>query len=355
MLDTQPGQGRARLAVTPGQEQAEITRLSRLSWVQYAEPNYLVHAALVPDDPLYSQQWDLQRIDASDAWDRTFGDPALVVAVIDSGIDRGHPEFAGRVLAGYNYVNPAAPPDDDYGHGTHVAGILAAALDNGIGVAGLAPNVKILPIKVLDFTGSGSYDNVTTAIYQAVAAGAAVINLSLGGTAASKAFQGAVDYAISHNVVVVAAAGNYIGNIPFYPAGCGGVIAVTATDAQDQWAATYSAYQSYVALAAPGGPTLSTLPLSMSSAGYDYESGTSMAAPLVAGSAALIRSLRPDATPADVLAILEESADKVTAPAGCPYDAHGHSDCLGYGRLDVGAAVRRATLSFILALPLLGR
>ncbi len=177
VLDTRPEYGTARLAVPAGREQDEIARLSEMPWVEYAELNYIAWAAaapqgeaLYPNDPYIGDQWNMRRIGAPEAWAVTFGSSSIVVAVVDSGVDLAHPEFAGQfhdpLLPGYDYVNNDNVPSDDTAnsHGTHVTGILAAAANNGIGVAGLAPKVKILPLKVLDSTGSGTYDNIAAGI-----------------------------------------------------------------------------------------------------------------------------------------------------------------------------------------------
>ena len=260
VLDVQPEYGMGRVAVAAGQEQAEIARLSALPWVRYAEPNYFAHAAGYPTDPYIGDQWNMRRVSAPAAWDLTFGSYSIVVAVIDSGVDLGHPEFAGRLLPGKNYVNPNGLPNDDYGHGTHVTGIIAAAANNGLGVAGLAANVKILPLKALNSQGVGTLYNIATAINDATSYGAQVINLSLGSPYDDSGVRTAIDTAVSSSVFVAAAAGNCAqggggcgsSNPNYYPAAYPGVVAVGATDHYDNWA-DYSGYKSYVDLAAPGG------------------------------------------------------------------------------------------------------
>ena len=294
VLDAQPEYGMGRLAVTAGLEQVEIARLSALPWVRYAELNYLAHAAGYPNDPYIGNQWHMRRVAVPAAWDLTFGSYSIVVAVIDSGIDRNHPEFAGRLAPGYDYVNGDFDPSDDYGHGTHVTGIIAAAANNGVGVAGLAANVRILPLKALDSQGAGTYANIGLAIRRAADNNAQVINLSLGGLYPSADLSDAIDYAISRNALVVAAAGNCAQggaecggsfNPDYYPAAYPHVLAVSATDHYDNWA-SYSGYKSYVGMAAPGGvgwdQIMSTVP-----GGYGSKYGTSMATSLVSAAAAL--------------------------------------------------------------------
>jgi subtilisin family serine protease len=358
VLDISPNHGLARLATAPGQEQAEIGRLTRLPWVTYAALNYVVHAAAVPDDPLYPQQWNLTAVKAEAAWEMSQGNRGTVVAVIDSGVDPGHPEFAGRLLTGLNYTDQGQPADtfDDYGHGTHVAGILAAAINNGIGVAGLAPKVRILPIKVLNAQGNGTFYDIQSAIYWATdyltghttTGSGRVLNLSLGGylldSATIHALQAAIDHANANGVLVVAASGNFgQASPPYYPAACRGVLAVGATQRNDR-RAPYSNYGSFLSLVAPGGvegdPILSTLPTWKSPEGYGYDYGTSMAAPLVSATAALTWDLWPGASPAQITVALEDMADKVPDMEGiCPYSG-GRSDCFGYGRLNAARSVR---------------
>jgi len=345
VLDVQPEYGMGRVAVAPGQEQAEIARLSVLPWVRYAEPNYLAHAAGYPTDPYIGDQWNMRRVGAPAAWDLKFDSVSLVVAVIDSGVDRTHPEFAGRLAPGYDYVNSDDDPSDDYGHGTHVTGIIAAAANNGVGVAGLAATVKILPLKALDAQGVGTYANIGLAIRRAADNSVEVINLSLGGIYPSADLSDAINYAASRNALVVAAAGNCAQggaecggafNPDYYPAAYPGVIAVGATDHYDNWA-EYSGFKSYIGLAAPGGvigdQIMSTVP-----GGYGLRYGTSMATPLVSGAAALVMTYMPAATSAEVADILKSTADKV-GPYGY---VGGRNDRYGAGRLNVEGAVRRA-------------
>lgn len=345
VLDLHPTYGTARLAVPPGREQAEIGRLAALPWVKFAELNHLAHAAGYPDDPYIGDQWNLRRVGAAAAWDVTTGSLSIVVALVDSGVDLGHPEFTGRLLPGYDYVNWDSTPNDDYGHGTHVAGVLAAAADNGVGVAGLAPKVKLLPLKVLDATGAGSYWDIATAIQRAADSSAQVINLSLGGFADDTILRDAVNYALQRNCLVVAAAGNcaqggaqcgYRVNPLFYPAAYPGVVAVAATDHYDN-RAPYSGYHSYVALAAPGGlvddQIWSTIP-----GGYGFKYGTSMATALASAAATLVWTLAPTAPYTQIADILKNTADKVGSE---PYIG-GRNDYFGYGRLNVARAVRWA-------------
>lgn len=351
VLEAEPYYGIARLAVPPGREQAEIARLSTLPWVQYAEPNFIAHAAdTYPTDPYFDRQWNMLRVNAPAAWDLTMGSDSIVVAVVDSGIDLSHPEFAGRILAGHDYVRGDAIPNDEHGHGTHVSGIIAAAANNGIGVAGLAPNVKILPLKVLDNTGSGLYSNIALAILAATDYGAQIINMSLQGLDPSDILHNAVVYARERDRLQVAAAGNcaeggyycnFIINHEVYPGAYSEVITVAASDYFDNWA-TYSNYNDHVDLAAPGGTSAYRIWSTLPASSYGYNQGTSMATPMVSAAAALVWTCVPTATRQDVINILKQTADKV---GSFEYDEYGRNPYFGYGRLNAGSAVPLPSLS----------
>ncbi len=362
VVAAQPEYGTAVLAVPAGSEMAEVDRLRRLPWVAYAEPNYLALAAggagaapIYPTDPSFGEQWNMRRIAAPAAWGLTLGSSTITVALVDSGVDRGHPEFAGRLLPGWDYVNNDSDPSDDYGHGTHVAGILAAAMNNGLGVAGLAPQVKLLPLKVLDSSGGGSYANIASAIRRAADAGAQIINVSLGGSAWSQDMLDAVNYAQARQpvgVLVVAAIGNCAqggsacsgANPDFYPAGYPGVLAVASSDHFDRWA-TYSNYKSYVGIAAPGGVSADQILSTLPGSAYGTKYGTSMATPLVSAAAALVWTLKPAASYSEVAGILKDTADEVGSNplTGQPLSyTGGRNNYFGDGRLNVGKAVRWA-------------
>jgi thermitase len=355
VLAVEPYYGTARLSVPPGQEQTETARLSALPWIEYAEPNYIVYAAdTYPNDPDIDRLWNMRRVYAPAAWDLTMGSSSIVVAAVDSGIDLNHPEFAGRILPGWDYVGDNGNgvqdpfPNDENNHGTHISGIIAAAANNAIGVAGLAPNVKILPLKVLNAAGYGDDYNIGLAIRNAADHSAQIINLSLQGLYDSLYIRAAVLYATQKGTLVVAAAGNcaqggpncnFTNNPIIYPAAYPDVLAVAATDHDDNWA-SYSGYKSYVGVAAPGGispdPIWSTVRLSQGSYGYEY--GTSMATPLVSAAAALVWTYLPTASSTQIANILKQTADKV----GVYAYPNGRNDYFGYGRLNVGRAVRWA-------------
>ena len=260
------------------------------------------NGAFIPNDPDYNDTqlvYAPQQIDAEGAWDFTRGDQDLIVAVLDTGIDPSHPEFAGRLLPGWDFVNDDADPSDDQGHGTHVAGIIAAGIDNGIGMAGIAGDVKILPVKVLNDTGSGWWSDVSAGITYAADQGAKVINLSLAGEVDSFTLHDAISYAVSKGVTVVAAAGNDSSDTPVYPAAYDEVLALGATTYDGtRW--SLSNYGPNVDALAPGGLVWSTYWSADGSASYQFMSGTSMASPHGAGVAALMYSRNSELTPQEV-------------------------------------------------------
>jgi len=242
---------------------------------------------VVPNDPLLGSQWGWRRLGGPSL--RTVGDGGtLVVAVLDTGVDAAHPDLAGRVLAGWDSMNPAGDGRrDPNGHGTHVAGIIAAGVDNAEGIAGVAPGVRILPVRVLDASGNGDDDELALGIIWAVDHGADILNLSIGGAVPSALLEGAIDYALDAGVLVVVAAGNAgaSGNVPSYPAAYPQVLAVGATDSADR-RAIFSNTGSYLDIAAPGSWIVSTWP----GGRYQTSSGTSMAAPFVSAAAALVQA-----------------------------------------------------------------
>ena len=292
-----------------------------------------VRAADAPtgDDQFRSLQWDLARINAPSAWARSTG-AGITVAVIDTGVDANHPDLAGQVLPGGDLVDGTeGTATDPNGHGTHVAGTIAALTGNGLGVSGIAPDAKILPVRVLGPDGSGYLSTAASGVIYAADHGADVINLSLSATVQTDAMTNAVAYARSRNVVVVAAAGNARsqGSPVSYPAADPGVIAVAATDSADN-PATYSNRGGYVDVAAPGTSIASTFP----GASYRRMSGTSMAAPHVAAVAALVKAYDKSLSPDRIEQVIESSSVDLGTP--------GRDDDFGTGLVDAAAAVASA-------------
>ncbi len=288
-------------------------------------------------DPSVASQWGLRALSFSStqAWSRG---AKVVVAVVDDGVDRAHPDLAGAVLAGKNIANPARAVDPG-SHGTHVAGIIAARANNGVGGSGLAPGVRILPVDV--FNGESATDATVASgiVWAAKQPGVRVINLSLGGPDATDVLKRAVDYARSRNIVVVAAAGNDGARVPSYPASYPGVVGVGAVD-RDLSLASFSSIGSQVDLVAPGVDILSTscaltyeteatdvCPLNATTHQprhiYVRMSGTSMATPFVSASAALVASRFPSWTAARIATEMQATARDL--------GTKGRDDLYGYG------------------------
>jgi len=253
--------------------------------VVYAEPNYLYNITWTPNDPAYSQQWAWNVIDAPAGWDITRGSSSTIIAVIDTGIQLNHPDLDAKIVAGYDFVQGDTVADDLNGHGTHVAGTSAAESNNGANGAGVCPNCRLMPVRVLNRLGSGSLANIASGITYAADNGAKVINMSLGGSSGSTALQNAVNYAWNKGVFLACAAGNNGNTAAAYPAyysNCFAVAATTSSDAK----ASFSTYGTWVEVAAPGDGIYSTWKGSSS----NTISGTSMASPHVAGLAGLLAS-----------------------------------------------------------------
>lgn len=350
--------------VPPGREDEVRAQLAADPQVAAVARNYLVQANAapgIPNDPQYNQQWALPAIHAPEAWGNGARATGITVAVIDTGADYGHPDLANVLLPGCNYVGNMQPTgpicgptvaNDDHGHGTHVAGIIAAQANNGIGISGLAWGTRILPLKVLDSNGIGAWSEVADALhYAANQSGVRVINLSLGSdpyfspmSGELRVLQAGIDAARSKGIVVVAAAGNDGVNLdrtPVYPAALPGVIAVAAT-AQGNTRASWSNYGSVIALAAPGVGIRSTFCAYNRAAracGHDYTalSGTSMAAPHVAALAALVLTRYPGLNPDGVRETMQAHAtDLGTA---------GRDQMFGAGLINVAATLGELRLS----------
>jgi len=291
-------------------------------------------AASVPNDPYYADyQWNLRQIRAPEAWDLTTGDRRVVIAIVDTGIALDHPDLIDKLVPGINLVTPGAPPADDNGHGTHMAGIAAAATNNGVGVAGVSWEARLMPVKVLDQTGGGDVNRVAQGITWAVDHGARVINLSFDGPDPSQALADAVQYARGKGALVVAAVGNEGRADPTYPAALDGVMAVAATDRNDQRLAS-SNTGSYVSVAAPGQDIPSTYWDPSAGNTYALASTSSQGAPHVAGLAGLIWSVNPDLSGDAVRQLIENHADDVGRP--------GRDDETGFGRINAYRALQAA-------------
>ena len=355
-----------------------IKTLKRDPKIEYAEPNYKVRTMAAPNDAGFPFQWHYPLIDLPTAWDTTAGSPEVIVAVVDTGILSGHPDLGGQWVAGYDFVRSAQsagdgdgidPDPEDTGggrggasssfHGTHVSGTVAAAGNNRIGVVGVAYNARVMPLRALGVGGEGTTYDVDQAIRFAAglandsgtvpAQRANIINLSLGGAPFSQSSQELYQRVRAAGISMVAAAGNEASGRPSYPAAYDAVISVAAVDAQRQ-RASYSNTGSSIDIAAPGGNNsvdlngdgypdgvLSTGGLEAGgSYSYTFQNGTSMAAPHVAGVLALMLSVNPGLSPADIdsLLIRGELSDDLGAP--------GRDNEFGYGLVNAQRAVLAA-------------
>ncbi len=345
-----------------GQECATVARLQGDARVAYADLDYAIQSTdvITPSDPGWAQQWALPQINAPQAWSIVTDTTPLVIAVVDSGLKLDHPDLASQVWtnsdetpgnfidddgngqiddvhgwhfyhawAGSTYVpRQDANVADDYGHGTHVAGIIGATGNNGLGITGVAWAARVMPVKVLDQYGTGWYSDIAAGIVYAVDNGANIINLSLGGETDSPVLREPIEYAQAHGVLVVAATGNTGGSV-LYPAAYPSVLAVAATDQADQRAA-FSNFGPEVDVAAPGVDIYSTWPWVT---GYFTKSGTSMAAPHVTGVAALVWTHRPQLSAQLVASMIMLTATDI--------DAGGWDQYTGFGRVDAYRAVEQ--------------
>lgn len=286
----------------------------------YVEPHWIyVTQAVTPNDEYFlPYQWNLTAIQAPQAWDISKGTSKIKIAVIDTGVDLTHPDLQKKLLPGVNVLDSSKSVNDDNGHGTHVTGIIAATINNKRGIAGLTWNSKIMPIKALDGSGAGTSFSVADGIIEATDRGAHVINLSLGNYASSQFLRDSVRYANQHNVLVVAASGNDHSNQPSYPAAYPEVIAVAASTVKNQ-IAPFSNFGSYVDITAPGDNIASTY----SGNQYASLSGTSMATPHVTALCALVRSINPRLSNAEVIKIITSTASDKGPAKFDPYFGHG--------------------------------
>ena len=304
-----------------------LASLKRNKSVEYAELNRKRFAVMTPNDPYYNQQYGLSIINGPGGWDIERGQSnGIKIAIVDTGADFSHPELAGKLTGGWDFVNNNSIAQDDNGHGSHVAGIAAAATNNALGVAGLSWGAQIMPVKVLDSEGSGTDETVSNGITYAVDNGAKVISLSLGGYDFSQTMQNATDYAFNHGVMVLAAAGNDGDGTVIYPAGNSNVIGVAATDSKDK-RAYFSNFNSSVDVSAPGVDIIS----SYIGGGYAYGSGTSMATPFASGLAALVFSQNPSLSINQAYNTVTQNSDDLGPSGWDPY--------YGFGRINAYNAI----------------
>jgi subtilisin family serine protease len=342
----------ALVSVDPNETEAATEALLRQRVVQYVEPNFVLRANRLPNDRLFGEQWGLRNlgqyggkpgadIGATGAWDVSTG-ANVTVAVVDTGIDFAHPDLAPNAWSnpadppngvdddhngfvddvhGANFIGENGNPNDDAGHGSHVAGIIGAKGNNAIGVAGLDWDVKLMALKFLDANGEGNTADAANAIDYAISHGARVINASWGGPAFSLALYQAVKRAGDRGVVFVAASGNDGKNAdvkPDFPAAFDlpNVISVAATGASDELVDFSNYGPVTVDLAAPGDDIESTVPRNVDSSGYASFSGTSMATPYVSGAVALYLSHFPQASGDQARSAILQTVDKLPSLAG---------------------------------------
>jgi hypothetical protein len=361
--------------VKPGASVAQAVRaLARNPEVEYVEPDAVARitgsaAPLIPNDPYFSYQWALQNtgqnlvlqftdgsrvsvtgssgadINAPAAWNISTGSANIVLAVLDTGI-ANHPEFAGRLVAGKNFVTPGTDPQDDNGHGTAVASIAAATGGNNLLMAGVDWQCKIMPVKVADALGNADYSAIETGLTYAADQGAKVINLSEAGTVDSPQLRNAIEYAQAQGAIIVSSMGNANISTPFYPAAYSAVIAVGATNSNDQRAVPFSCkngagsnYGSKIDFVAPG-DTLIALSNTDLIHGF-FWCGTSVAASMVSGTVTLMLAVNPALTFDQVYAALKTGArDQVGLTTE---DTQGWDEYYGWGRIDTYRSLVAAT------------
>jgi subtilisin family serine protease len=339
--------GVVKVLVPVGREAEYRTQFLQDSDVLFAEPDYYIQAAFIPNDPLWSAsnlaplgQYGPVHINAPAAWDVTTGSSSTILAIIDSGVDVTHPEFKGRLVTGHDFVDNDTTPEDLCGHGTHVAGIAAATGNNGIGIAGIDWKARIMPVRVLDNDCNGTFEDVAKGIVWSVKHGAHVINMSLGSCGPSQLLEYSTYYAYFHGVAIIAAAGNRSSfcSAVLYPAAYPRVLAVGATDQNDQ-RAYFSDTGAALDVVAPGMDILSTTPMKGSFLlkglfmpnQYGLLDGTSMSSAFASGAAALLAGLPQFDTPDKIYVALEQTAKAIgsTIP----------NDQTGYGLIQIDQAL----------------
>jgi subtilisin family serine protease len=323
------------LQVPEESSQAIMESLQRTGLFDFVERDQYAHtAAEIPNDPGFVSQWHLAKIQSSEAWSVTTGSASVVVAVIDTGVYGTHPDLASNLAPGWNFVKSNSDTSDLLGHGTAVAGVIAAASNNGIGVAGVSWHSRIMPLVVVDENDLAAYSDIAEAIQYAADRGIRVINISIGGPLPSSTLQSAVDYAWNKDALIFASAMNNGTSDPSYPAACNHVMAVSATDNNDHLA-SFSSYGNWIAISAPGTSILTTV----NGGGYAYWFGTSFSSPIMAGVAALSLAVNPALTNVELVTILEKSADDIGSP--------GFDTSFGWGRVNALNAVTAARQTLV--------
>ena len=354
----------------------------------FVEYNYIGYGSggssipVIPNDDFFNRQWGLMNdgsfgltdakpdadIDIENAWENTTGSASTIVALLDSGVKLDHPEFSGRIwtnpgefndgtdsdgngkkddIHGWDFANADDSPGDDFGHGTNIAGIIAANGDNNLGYAGMNWHCQIMPLKVLNHDNTGFYSWWIEAIYYAVENGANVINMSVGGRGYSNALREAIDYAYQNGVTVVTGMMNSNSSAFWYPAAYANTIAVGAVNPDDTRANPFfydsnsgSNFGDYIDVVAPGNYIYGLSHISDTDFN-SYWGGTSQAAGFVTGLVSLLLASDPDLNPADIREILRNSAEDMVGSPG--EDTEGWDPYYGYGRINAREALSQVT------------
>ena len=324
-------------------EYQSTAALEKEDWIDYAEPVYTTSVEFIPNDPFFGLQWGPTKIQAPEAWNIATGNRRVLVAVLDTGVSYTHPDIAPNyVLGGYDWVNMDNDPSDDNGHGTQCAGIIAAALDNGLGIAGLA-QVSLMAEKSLDSVGAGTTLSAAQAIVHAVDFGTAnydrvILSCSWGFYVDSSLVRNAIQYAYSRGCLIVASAGNDATSQPHYPSGYAEVISVSATDIDDNLYASNNFGK--MDLSAPGVDIYSTF----LGSGYGYRTGTSMAAAHTSGLATLFWSRHTSYSQDEIRFLMQSSSEDLGSPGWDPYFGHGRINALRLLQARTGRIVGGETL-----------
>jgi len=316
------------VAVPRGSERAVANQLARNPHFKFAELDHAVAPGLAVNDPYAGSQWHLGKIGAGAAWDSSQGS-GVTIAILDSGVDATHADLAGRVINGWNFYDNTANTADVMGHGTKVAGAAAAATNNGMGVAAVAGQASILPIRVTDTAGYAYWSTLAQGITYAADRGARVANASFAASG-SAAVQSAAQYMKNKGGLVFISAGNDGAQLATAPTAA--LITVAATDSNDA-RTSWSNYGDVVRLAAPGASIYTTV----KGGSYAAASGTSFSAPIAAGVAALVMAAKPSLSSSAVETLLTSTAVDLGTAGRDPY--------FGHGRVDAAAALRAALAS----------